>query len=159
MFYICTVNGTVQIFKINQEEQIVIPVLPAKVKAGGYGSFESPALDFPEDAIDLVKLLIKDKETVFFANVSGDSLNGIGIFDGDILIIQKGMLPRENDVIIVFLDGEFFVKKYRPIFNENSSQLKSITLRSENPDYQDLYISSDSDFTYWGKVTWNLHKL
>ncbi|REC39998.1 LexA family protein [Chryseobacterium sp. 5_R23647] len=152
-------KSSIEIFKFSDEESLLIPLLPAKVKAGGYGSFESPALDFPEDTIDLIKLLIKDKETVFFAHVTGDSLNGIGIFDGDILIIQKGMLPKENDVIIVFLDGEFFVKKYKPSFKENSSNLKSITLKSENPDYSDLFISSDSDFTYWGRTTWNLHRL
>lgn len=152
-------KSSIQILKLSDDEKIIIPVLPAKVKAGGYGSFESPALDFPEDTIDLLKLLIKDKDTVFFAYVTGDSLNGIGIFDGDILIIQKGMLPKENDIIIVFLDGEFYVKKYRPSFKENSSSLESITLKSENPNYSDLYISADSDFTYWGKCTWNLHKL
>lgn len=152
-------KSPIQLLKFTDDDNIIIPVLPAKVKAGGYGSFESPALDFPEDTIDLLKLLIKDKETVFFAFVTGDSLNGIGVFDGDILIIQKGMLPKENDVIIVFLDGEFYVKKYRPSFKENSSNLESITLKSENPEYSDLYISSDSDFTYWGRCTWNLHKL
>lgn len=152
-------KSPIQLLKFTDDDNIIIPVLPAKVKAGGYGSFESPALDFPEDTIDLLKLLIKDKETVFFAFVTGDSLNGIGIFDGDILIIQKGMLPKENDVIIVFLDGEFYVKKYRPSFKEHSSSLESITLKSENPEYLDLFISSDSDFTYWGRSTWNLHRL
>lgn len=150
---------TIQLVKFTENEDFIIPVLPAKVKAGGYGSFESPALDFPEDSIDLLKLLIKDKETVFFAYVTGDSLNGIGVFDGDILIIQKGMLPKENDVVIVFLDGEFYVKKYRPSFKENSSNLESITLKSENSEYSDLYISADSDFIYWGRATWNLHRL
>lgn len=150
---------TIQLLKFTENEDFIIPVLPAKVKAGGYGSFESPALDFPEDSIDLLKLLIKDKETVFFAYVTGDSLNGIGVFDGDILIIQKGMLPKENDIVIVFLDGEFYVKKYRPSFKENSSSLESITLKSENSEYSDLYISANSDFIYWGKATWNLHRL
>lgn len=150
---------TIQLLKFTENEDFIIPVLPAKVKAGGYGSFESPALDFPEDSIDLLKLLIKDKETVFFAYVTGDSLNGIGVFDGDILIIQKGMLPKENDIVIVFLDGEFYVKKYRPSFKENSSSLESITLKSENSEYSDLYISANSDFIYWGRATWNLHRL
>lgn len=150
---------TIQLLKFTENEDFIIPVLPAKVKAGGYGSFESPALDFPEDSIDLLKLLIKDKETVFFAYVTGDSLNGIGVFDGDILIIQKGMLPKKNDIVIVFLDGEFYVKKYRPSFKENSSSLESITLKSENSEYSDLYISANSDFIYWGRATWNLHRL
>lgn len=151
-------KSPIQLLKFTDDESIIIPVLPAKVKAGGYGSFESPALDFPEDTIDLLKLLIKDKETVFFAFVTGDSLNGIGIFDGDILIIQKGMFPKENDVVVVFLDGEFFVKKFKPKYNENST-LKNIKLKSENPDFRDMIINEESDFQLWGVSTWNLHKL
>ncbi|MCY1659287.1 LexA family protein [Chryseobacterium sp. SL1] len=153
------VKNSIDLYRLSDDETMIIPVLPAKVKAGGYSSFESPALDFPEDTIDLLKILIKDKETVFFAFVTGDSLNGIGVFDGDLLIIQKGMLPKEDNVIIVFLDGEFYVKKYKPNFKNNTGVLESITLKSENPDYSDLYISAESDFTYWGKVTWNLHSL
>lgn len=152
-------NTKIEIFKFSDENSLLIPVLPAKVKAGGYGSFESPALDFPEDTIDLLKLLIKDKETVFFAIVTGDSLNGIGIFDGDILVIQKGMFPKENDVVVVFLDGEFYVKKFKPKYHKNSLELKNIKLKSENPDYQDMLINEDSDFQLWGVSTWNLHRL
>ena len=147
----------IELFKISSEE-FLVPLLDTKVKAGGYGSFESAALDFPEDTIDLLKLLIKDKETAFFAIVTGDSLNGIGIFNGDILIVQKGMLPKYDDVIVIFLDGEFFVKKYRPNYKENSQELKSIKLKSENPHYSDLYANEDSEFIFWGVVTWNLHK-
>lgn len=150
-------KSKLQLFRIDECDNILIPVLNTKVKAGGYGSFESAALDFPDDTIDLIKLLIKDKETVFFAKVAGDSLNGIGIFDNDILIVQKGMLPKYDDVIVVFLDGEFFVKKYRPNYKENSAELKSIKLKSENPNYSDLYANEDSEFVFWGVVTWNLH--
>ncbi|MFW2135455.1 LexA family protein [Chryseobacterium sp. TY4] len=86
-------KSQLQIFRLDEFESLLVPVLPAKVKAGGYGSFESSALDFPDDTIDLLKLLVKNKESVFFARVTGESLIGIGIFDNDILIIQKGMLP------------------------------------------------------------------
>ena len=150
-------KSQLEIFRLEQSENILFPVLSSKVKAGGYGSFESAALDFPDDTIDLLKILIKDRETVFFAKVSGDSLNGIGIFDGDILIVQKGMLPKYDDVIVIFLDGEFFVKKFRPKYKENSAELKSIELKSENPKYSDLYADENSDFIFWGVVTWNLH--
>jgi DNA polymerase V len=150
-------KSQLEIFRLEQSENILFPVLSSKVKAGGYGSFESAALDFPDDTIDLLKILIKDRETVFFAKVSGDSLNGIGIFDGDILIVQKGMLPKYDDVIVIFLDGEFFVKKFRPKYKENSAELKSIKLKSENPKYSDLYADENSDFIFWGVVTWNLH--
>lgn len=152
-------KSKVEIFKLENDDKITIPVLPAKVKAGGYGSFESPALDFPEDTIDLLKLLIKDKETTFFARVTGESLIGIGVFDGDILIVQKGLFPRENDIVVVFYHGEFYVKRYKPKYKENSLKLESIKLKSENPNYSDMDINEDTDFELWGVSTWNLHKL
>lgn len=152
-------KSKIELFKLENEEKLIIPLLPAKVKAGGYGSFESPALDFPEDTIDLLKLLIKDKETTFFARVTGDSLNGIGVFDGDILIVQKGLFPRENDIVVVFYQGEFYVKRYKPKYKENSLRLEKIKLKSENPNYSDMDINEDTDFELWGVATWNLHKL
>ena len=152
-------KSKIELFKLESDESILIPLLPAKVKAGGYGSFESPALDFPEDTIDLLKLLIKDKETTFFARVTGDSMNGIGVFDGDILIVQKGLFPRENDIVVVFYQGEFYVKRYKPKYKENSLKIESIKLKSENPNYSDMDINEDTDFELWGVATWNLHKL
>mgnify|MGYP003588672725 FL=1 len=152
-------KSKIELVKLENEEKLIMPLLPAKVKAGGYGSFESPALDFPEDTIDLLKLLIKDKETTFFARVTGDSLNGIGVFDGDILIVQKGLFPRENDIVVVFYQGEFYVKRYKPKYKENSLKIESIKLKSENPNYSDMDINEDTDFELWGVATWNLHKL
>lgn len=152
-------KSKIELFKLENEEKLIIPLLPAKVKAGGYGSFESPALDFPEDTIDLLKLLIKDKETTFFARVTGESLIGIGVFDGDILIVQKGLFPRENDIVVVFYQGEFYVKRYKPKYKENSLRLEKIKLKSENPNYSDMDINEDTDFELWGVATWNLHKL
>jgi len=149
----------ISIFRLDSSEDIAFPVLPAKVKAGGYGSFESPALDFPDDVIDLLKYLIKDKDTTFFAHVTGDSLNGIGVFDGDLLVIQKGLFPRENDIVVVFYQGEFYVKRYIPKYKENGTSLEEIRLKSENPTYSDMYINEDSDFQLWGVSTFNIHKL
>ena len=152
-------KSKIELFKLENEEKLIIPLLPAKVKAGGYGSFESPALDFPEDSIDLLQLLIKDKETTFFARVTGDSLIGIGVFNEDILIVQKGLFPRENDIVVVFYQGEFYVKRYKPKYKENSLKIESIKLKSENPNYSDMDINEDTDFELWGVATWNLHKL
>ncbi|AZB21717.1 LexA family protein [Kaistella montana] len=152
-------SNPIKLYRIDNESNMAIPLLPAKVKAGGYGSFESPALDFPEDSIDLLKLLIKDKETTFFATVTGDSLNGIGIYDGDTLIVQKGLFPRENDIVVVFYNGEFYVKRFKPKYHDNSLKIKTIKLKSENPAYDDIDITEDTDFELWGVSTWNLHKL
>ena len=82
-----------------------------------------------------------------------------GICDGDILIVQKGLFPRENDIVVVFYQGEFYVKRYKPKYKENSLRLEKIKLKSENPNYSDIDINEDTDFELWGVATWNLHKL
>lgn len=146
-----------QVFQIADAETLEVFVLPVRVKAGGYGSFESPALDFPEDTIDLIKYLIKDKDTTFFARVTGNSLSGIGVFDGDLLLIQKGVFPRDGDTVVVFYFGEFYTKIYKPSYRADQ-KLDHIRLKSENADYSDIYINEDSDFQLWGVVTFSIHK-
>lgn len=59
------------------------------------------------------------------------------------------MLPVENDIIVVFLNDEYYVKKYKPRYKRNSSELKEIRLKSENPAYNDLYADENSEFFYW----------
>jgi DNA polymerase V len=152
-------KSNIHIFGLSNSTPLEIPILPAKVKAGGYGSFESPALDFPEDTIDLIKYLVRDKETTFFARVSGDSLNGIGVYNDDLLIIQKGLFPRDGDIVVVFYQGEFYVKRYLPQYKKDSFSLEEIRLKSENPNYDDMYINEDTDFQLWGVVTFNIHQL
>jgi DNA polymerase V len=152
-------KSNIHIFGLSNSTPLELPILPAKVKAGGYGSFESPALDFPEDTIDLLKYLVRDKETTFFARVSGDSLNGIGVFNDDLLIIQKGLFPRDGDIVVVFYQGEFYVKRYLPQYKKDSLSLEEIRLKSENPNYDDMYINEDTDFQLWGVVTFNIHQL
>lgn len=62
-------------------EEVEINPFKESIKATGYGSFGSPALDFPEDKIDLKDLLVKDEECTFYGRISGDSLAGLGIYD------------------------------------------------------------------------------
>lgn len=60
---------------------------------------------------------------------------------------------------MVYLNGEFFVKKIRPKYRENSFEITNINLKSENPNYSDIYIDENSEFELWGVITWNLHQL
>lgn len=148
----------IALYRLSEEGEAALPVIPAMVKAGGYGSFESPALDFPEDTINLIEYLIKDRDTTFFARVTGDSLTGIGVFNDDLLIVRKGLFPRDNDTVVVFYQGEFYVKVFKPAYREDSARLQSIRLKSENPAYEDIFITEDTDFELWGVVTFSIHK-
>ena len=62
--------------------------------------------------------------------------------------MRKGLQPKYDDVIVIFLDGEFFVKKFTPSYKENSGELKSIKLKSENSNYSDLYAYEESEFIF-----------
>lgn len=114
--------------------------------------FPNPATDFIEDNIDLNQLLIKHPAATFFIRVEGSSMNGAGIFSGDLLVVDRSIEPYNNSIVIAILDGEFTVKRLQ----KNNH---SIVLVPENPDYRPIPVSKESDFAVWGVVTHVIHKL
>ncbi len=147
-----------ELFRISSSDDLVLRVVPQPAFAGGYGSFESPAKDFPDDSIDLLKHLIRDKDITFLARVSGNCLIERGIFNNDILIIEKGIEPKNNDVVAFYLNGDFYIKVFKPIYNE-TARLEYLRMKVENPLYEDMYITSDEEFILWGVATKNIHNL
>ena len=128
------------------------------IKATGYGSFGSPALDFPEDKIDLKQLLIKDEECTFYGRISGGSLAGLGIYCKAVVGIQKGVESKVNDVVIAYIDGEFFAKIFKPKYDDNN-KLHFLKLKSENEYeiHKDYIIDETTEFILWGKVIWSIN--
>ena len=119
-----------------------------KISAG----FPSPAEGYSETTLDLNELCVKDKVATFFAKASGESMIGAGIYDGDILVVDKSIENKSGDIVIAFLDGEFTIK--RLLINSNNS----VTLMPENPKYKAIEVSFESDFLIWGVVTFVIHK-
>ena len=120
---------------------IKIPFAFSSVAAG----FPSPASDYLNDALDLNELLIKRPSSTFFVRATGNSMINAGIFEGDILVVDKSLEAKNGNIIIGVLAGEFTVKRY----NINNG---TITLISENEFYQNIYINEYSDFRVWGVV-------
>lgn len=84
-------------------------ISPVAVAAG----FPSPAQDYFDGRIDLNAHLIKDITSTFVVRVTGDSMEGAGISDGDELIVNRALEPRDGCVVIAVLDGELTVKRLR----------------------------------------------
>lgn len=84
-------------------------VSPVSASAGISG-FESPAAEYSQLAFDLDELLIEHPSATFIARACGDSMQGVGIYDGDILIIDRHVTPSNQDVIVANLNGEFVCK-------------------------------------------------
>jgi len=123
-------------------------LLRSAVPAG----FPSPADDYVEQRISLDEHLIQHRESTFFMRVSGDSMRGLGIFDGDLLVVDRALPAAHGCVVIAVLDGEFTVKQllYTP---------DGQVLRAAHPDYPDILIKPEQDFSVWGVVSWNIHKI
>ena len=108
--------------------------------------FPSPTEDFSENRMSLDNELIKNKETTFYARVSGQSMIGAGLDDNDLLVIDRSVEPENNKIAVCFLDGEFTVKRLRV-------DSEGIWLKPENPNYPIIRINEDNNFIIWGIVT------
>jgi DNA polymerase V len=97
-------------------------------------------------SIDLNKTLIKNKDATFYGRVKGDSMIGGGLSDGDLLIIDKSIEPKNGKIAVCFIDGEFTVKRIK-------IEKELIWLIPENKNYQPIKVTADNDFVIWGIVT------
>ena len=130
------------------KKNIIIKTL--KATAG----FPSPSYNYIEEILDLNKYLIKNEEATFFMRVSGDSMMNVGIFDNDILVVDKAIKPTNQSVVVASLNGELVVKK---IFRDRKSGL--YFLKSENLNYPDIKVRKDYDLEIWGVATHVIHNL
>lgn len=96
---------------------MLAPCFASRVPAG----FPSPADDYMDKALDLNEYLIKNSAATFYCRVSGQSLTGIGIFDGDLLIVDRSLKPQQGSVVLAVIDGELTCK----ILDLNQQQLLS----------------------------------
>jgi DNA polymerase V len=119
-----------------------IPLVEVGVSAG----FPSPANDFIEKTLDLNQLLIKHPAATFFARVVGESMKDVGIYTDDILIIDRSLDPRDEDIVIALIDGEFTVKRVKKIKSE-------LYLVPENSKFEKIKITEEDGFMVWGVVT------
>ena len=96
--------------------------------------------------------MIPDPNNAFFVWANGDSMTGAGIFDQDLLIVDRSKKKSNGKVVIASLNGEFTLKRL-------VQTKERFELRAENPDYDSIPISVDDDFRIWGVVRHVIHKL
>lgn len=127
-----------------------------RLVAAGVGrvpaGFPSPAQDYSDTQIDLTKMLIRDEQATFIVQVSGDSMEDAGIFDGDKLIVDRSIEPRDGHVVVAVVDGEMTVKRLRVTDS-------GVVLQAENATYPDVRVPELSDLLVWGVATTCLHSL
>ena len=140
------------IIRTKQEQNLIYPMFLTFYKEAVECGFPSPARDFTEGTIDLNEELIPRPNSTFIVRARGDSMIDSGIYPGDLLIVDRSLSPRNGSIIIAVLDGELSVKGLKL----NNDQ---VTLSSSNPNYSDVIVSEEMDFTIWGVCTNVVHNL
>lgn len=135
-------------FTPDLDNPIELPFITAGIKAG----FPSPAADFDENKISLDAVLVKNRETTFYAKASGTSMIGAGIDDGDIMVIDRSLEPKNNKVAVCLLDGEFTVKRIKITKEE-------VFLMPENKLFEPIKITDENQLVIWGIVTYVIKKV
>lgn len=143
-----SINKNIEFFIPNFENSRELPFITSGIKAG----FPSPATDFDETRISLDKALVKNPDTTFYAKANGQSMKGAGIDDGDIMIIDRSIEPRNNKIAVCLIDGEFTVKRIKKTKEE-------LLLIPENSDFQPIKITEGNQLVIWGIVTYVIKKV
>jgi DNA polymerase V len=105
--------------------------------------FPSPAEDYKEDALSLDEHLITHPAATYLAKASGDSMQGLGIFDQDLLIVDRSLTPRSGSVVVAAVDGELCCKQI---------DVEGRQLLSANEQYPPIAISDDQSLVIEGVV-------
>ena len=107
--------------------------------------FPSPACDYIENPIDLNKHYVKNHEATFLLRAKGQSMLDSGITDQAVLVVDRSIKPKHNDIVIAAIDGEFVCKRLK---------LKpKICLMPDNPESSAIFIEADQEFEIMGTVT------
>lgn len=125
-----------------------LPLVSASVEAG----FPSPADDSIERDFDLNEELIGNPVSTYYVRVKGESMRDAGIHSGDTLIVDKSIEPKDRQIVIAQINGEFTVKRLRITGGK-------VYLEPANPDFPIIEVTDSGDYPIvWGVVTYIIHK-
>ena len=129
--------------------KLTVPFYLHKAGAG----FPSPATDYIEEDVDLNVHLIKNVPATFIIRVQGKSMTDVGIYDGDLLVVDKSLKPKNFSTVIANVHDELVVKSF--VKEKDEQFLTSGSKRTEDK----IIINSESDVFIWGVVTYVIHSV
>lgn len=130
------------LYKAIVNKPIRIPFFSSLVNAG----FPSPAEDHIEQTLDITELLVTNPPATFYLRVSGDSMINAGIFEKDILVVDRSLTAQHGDIVVAQINEDFTVKRFY-------TRDLELILYPENPKYQPIVIKEGDEFTVFGVVT------
>lgn len=137
--------------KVTREDAASRQPLPLFVSQASCG-FPSPADDHIDSMLDLNEHLITKPAATFFVRAKGDSMIGAGIYEGDLLIVDRSLTAVSGNIILAVLNGEFTLKR---LIKKGSE----LWLHPENSRYKPVLLSEEMEFSVWGVAIHCIHKL
>ncbi len=125
-----------------------VPLFASGVAAG----FPSPADDYVEGSLDLNEHLVEHPAATYYVRASGNSMIGSGIHDGDLLIVDRAVEPRDGSIAIAVVDGELTVKRIRHLGER-------LFLEPDNDAYPPMEVAAEADLRVWGVCRFVIHAL
>jgi DNA polymerase V len=129
--------------------KLTVPFYLHKASAG----FPSPATDYIEEDVDLNIHLIKNVPATFIIRVQGKSMMDVGIYDGDLLVVDKSLKPKNFSTVIANVHDELVVKNF--VKEKDEQFLTSGSKKIEDK----ITINNDSEIFIWGVVTYVIHSV
>ncbi len=129
-------------FAVEPRLALSVPLVGAVAECG----FPSPADDYLDRPLDFNELLIENVPATFAVRIAGDSMIGIGLFPGDIAIVNRAKAVVDGAIVVALVDGEFTLKRYR-------KRGSRVWLQPENPAFKDIEVLDGMTFEVWGVVT------
>lgn len=117
------------------------------VRAG----FPNPADDARSTALDLNELVVRHPVATYYLRVEGDSMTGAGVVAGDIVVVDKSLEPKNGDIVVAAVDGDFTLKHLK-------RDGQKAWLVAANPAYPPIALHEALDAQLWGVVTHIIHK-
>lgn len=133
-----------EIFRGGFSTPLPLPYADMGIQAG----FPSPAQDYIDKSLDFNRELIAHPSATFYAKVVGESMVGAGISEGDIVVIDRAVEAEQDDIVVVFIDGEFTIK----YIDFSELRHNRIWLRPANPDFKPIKVAASASFRVWGVV-------
>ena len=129
--------------------KLTVPFYLHKTGAG----FPSPATDYIEEDVDLNIHLIKNVPATFIIRVQGKSMTDVGIYDGDLLVVDKSLKPKNFSIVVANVHDELVVKNF--VKEKDGQFLASSSKKIEDK----IIINNDSEISIWGVVTYVIHSV
>ena len=123
------------------------------VRTANATGFGAAADDYAERGIDLNEQLVRNKPATFFMRVNGNAMIGAGIYNGDVVIVDRSLQARNNSVIIAVLNGEMLIRRLQIL--EGGKKL----LVPESKRLSVIEIKQGESFDVWGVVTYVIHSV